>query len=153
MAPTFCIWTSTELALPNGLSLDTVDSNSDRKTVFSHRDCAIGGLHVPRIHRCRRHRDRRAGARSSVSQPRVVGTPGISRKRDLAARYHDFEPKLIGGLVVVAIAAALYLGGSLAPDPWRDRLMHQLGAAPSQPMSDLQPSNHLTQSNLPDGGR
>jgi hypothetical protein len=74
----------------------------------------------------------------------VAGTQGISRKRDLAARYYDFEPKLIGGLIIVAIAAALYLGGSLAPDPWRDRLVHQLGVGPSHAMSGPQSSNHLT---------
>jgi hypothetical protein len=139
LAPTYGIWITDELAARHGLSLADVDLPRSRKATMSRREYALGDTGPPRIFRCRRHPDRRPHV---LVPTRGVGTGVTGRRRDLAARYHDFEPKLIAGLVMVVAMAALYLGGSLAPAPWRDRLAQQLGGIKAGHETALRASDH-----------
>jgi hypothetical protein len=60
----------------------------------------------------------------------------------LATSYQEFEPKLIAALAIAAVTATLYLGVSLAPTPWRDRLAQQLDGVKAGHETALRGADH-----------
>jgi len=139
VAPTYGIWITAELAARHGLSLVAGDLPRGREAALSCGEYALGDTRPPRIFRCRRRPDRRPRA---LVATRIAGKGTTSRSRDLAARYYEFEPKLIVGLVVVVAMAAVYIGSSLAPAPWRDRLAQQLGGIKAGHETALRVAGH-----------